>query len=292
MKPASEQSPSTIISSRALFWTPSGAPVAVLNDINLHIPANTVTAIVGPNGAGKTSLLKCILGLQTQYRGAIQIKGRDLKQFTRKALAQTLAYVSQLGDVMANLTVIELVQMGQLPHSHWYELLHRKDDSVEQALSVMGITQLVNQSISSLSGGELQRALIARALVQKPSVLILDEPTNHLDVYYQHQILHLLKGLGISVILTVHDLNLAAQYCDYVVLMHQGKIKQQGVPQTVFTGETLSEVFGLPCTVALVEHKQRVVPSISFHPEFESTSTKIGAPPQRYTQAVSFEEDD
>lgn len=238
----------------------------ILDNLSFDIHSGQMIAVVGPNGAGKTSLLRCLLGLNEGFSGNIQVQGQDLVRYSRKALAQKVAYVPQQTDSLFDLNVFDVVQMGLLPHFGLFQLdSQHEQQKVQNALEKVGLQQAKEQKINTLSGGELQRVLIARALVQQADILILDEPTNHLDVYFQHQILSLLRELGITVILTIHDLNLAAQYCDQVILMHQGKVQGGGTPAEVFQEQRLSEVFGLPCSVDLIG-KGRNIPSICFHP--------------------------
>lgn len=238
----------------------------ILDNLSFDIHSGQMIAVVGPNGAGKTSLLRCLLGLNEGFSGNIQVQGQDLIRYSRKALAQKVAYVPQQTDSLFDLNVFDVVQMGLLPHFGLFQLdSQHEQQKVQNALEKVGLQQAKEQKINTLSGGELQRVLIARALVQQADILILDEPTNHLDVYFQHQILSLLRELGITVILTIHDLNLAAQYCDQVILMHQGKVQGVGTPAEVFQEQRLSEVFGLPCSVDLIG-KGRNIPSICFHP--------------------------
>lgn len=278
MKSALSQPPAVSASSvalrtHALSWQPRLATHPILSDIALAVPEGKVTAIVGPNGAGKTSLIKCLLGLYAKYQGSVMLKGQDLRALTRQERAKVLAYVSQQSEVMAELSVLEMVQMGLLPHHKWYEFAgESRQDKAMQVLQRVGMNHASQSKLSTLSGGELQRVLIARALVQQPHIMVLDEPTNHLDVYYQHQILHLLSTLGISVLLTVHDLNLAAQYCDHVLLMHKGKVVGQGSPAEVFTESALTQVFGLPCSVSVSHAQGKSVPNICFHPDFNAQS--------------------
>ncbi len=244
-----------------------------LENVSVDIADGAMVAVVGPNGAGKTSLLRCLLGLNEHYSGTIQIGGQELKQHSRKTMALKLAYVPQQTESLFDLSVFDVVQMGLLPHMGLFQVNGEfEHERINHALAKVGMAHAELQKINTLSGGELQRVLIARALVQEAEVLILDEPTNHLDVYFQHQILALLKQLRISVILTIHDLNLAAQYCDQVLLLHKGQCKGVGTPVDVFQSELLTEVFGLPCTVVETQtnisssSERKTVPSISFHP--------------------------
>lgn len=257
---------SSIISVSKLHWrVGKGSIKSILEDINLDIGAGQVTAVVGPNGAGKTSLLRCLLGLVSDYSGTITLAQKDVKHLSRQVLAKQVAYVPQTTDSLFDLSVYDVVQMGMLPHVQVFQLDAKREESqICAALEKVGMENAKAQKINTLSGGELQRVLIARALVQKAEVLILDEPTNHLDVYFQHQILGLLRALDMTVLLTIHDLNLAAQYCDQIVLLDKGKLIQHGTPQKVFQEQVLTNVFGLPCSVALAGEQR--IPSICFHP--------------------------
>lgn len=227
--------------------------VAILRDISIHFPVGKFYGVLGPNGAGKTSLLKCISGQQFAD-GEILWQGRNLSDFAPQQLAQQIAVVNQVNDTVFALTTQQVVTMGLLPHK---SLLSRYTDAdkkqVNQALYDVGLADKSQQHFSALSGGEQQRCLIARALVQGAPLLILDEPVNHLDVYYQHQILHLLHQLctkqNKTVIVSLHDLNLAAAYCDHVTLLDHGACIAHGSPKEVFRPELLSATFNLSCQV-------------------------------------------
>ncbi|WP_232358420.1 ABC transporter ATP-binding protein [Paraneptunicella aestuarii] len=243
----------------------SSAPRAILKDLSFAINSGATVGIVGPNGAGKTSLLRCLLGLIEDYSGSILIQGKEQKQMSRRMLAKTLSSVPQHSDSLFDLRVLDVVQMGLLPHKSLFEMNSTQDARmIEQALHRVGMESKQNQLLNTLSGGELQRVLVARALVQKADILVLDEPTNHLDVYFQHQILQLLRHLNLTILMTIHDLNLAARYCDQILLLADGQIQGFGTPSEVLQAEVLSQIFGLPCAVDMASNG---LVSVCFHPD-------------------------
>jgi len=238
----------------------------ILSDISFNVSKGEVIGIIGPNGAGKTSLLRCItnqlLSTKASKRtGSVHLNNKIINHYSAKELAQHFAHVAQKAEAVFSLTVIDIVKMGLLPHKGLFATDNDNDKQrIKLALSKVGLTHAENMDYNQLSGGEQQRVLIARALVQKAQILILDEPTNHLDVYYQHQILHLITQLNITVIMTVHDLNLASQYCQRLLLLDQGKLIADETPKAVLTETQLSKVFRLPCLVTQdgINQKPRV----------------------------------
>ena len=257
-----------------------------LHDISCCIAPGDRVAIVGPNGAGKTSLLRCILGLRSLSSGTIELANKPLSEWSLRQRATLMSYVPQQTHSEFALRVADVVQMGRIPSAslwsaplsdrdkpawwQWQQRFNQTKQIIAQALQAVGMAHTESRLLSSLSGGEQQRVLIARALIQQAKILVMDEPINHLDVFYQHQILTLLKSLHLTVILTLHDLNLAAQYCDKVLLMNNGQLVADGTPADVFTSERLSDVFRLPCEVQHVGEAPSI-PSICFHPQRETT---------------------
>lgn len=244
----------------------------ILNDISFNVSKGEVIGIIGPNGAGKTSLLRCITNQQqtnsSKLSGSVQLKNKTINRYTAKELAQYFAHVSQKTESIFSLTVIDIVRMGLLPHKSIFSIDDKYDrQQIYLALKKVGLSHSDKMLYSQLSGGEQQRVLIARALVQKAQILVLDEPTNHLDVYYQHQVLNLINQLNITVIMTVHDLNLASQYCQRLMLLEHGKLIADGKPEEVLTEDLLSKAFRLPCSVEHVNllSKPRVFFSLAEH---------------------------
>lgn len=235
----------------------------ILNNISFTVNKGEVIGIIGPNGAGKTSLLRCITNQQqstrtAQFSGSIYLKNKRINSYSAKALAQHFAHVAQKAEAIFSLTVIDIVKMGLLPHKGLFAMNNDHDkQQIKLALKKVGLAHTEKMDFNQLSGGEQQRVLIARALVQKAQILILDEPTNHLDVYYQHQILNLISLLNITVIMTVHDLNLASQYCQRLLLLDQGQLIADGTPTEILTETQLSKVFRLPCLVTQEPLKQK-----------------------------------
>jgi len=225
----------------------------ILSDVCLNLAAGKVMGVLGPNGAGKTSLLKMLSG-QLDSHHSVSWNHKTLTDYEPMSLAQQIAVVNQLNESVFALDLYQIVRMGLLPHK---SLLSRQtaddDKSISDAISRVGLDNKVKQTFNSLSGGEQQRGLIARALVQKAALIILDEPVNHLDIYYQHQVLKLLRSLAhklnITVVMSLHDLNLAANYCDHLCLLDEGKMVSQGTPEQVLTSERLQQVFKIPCQI-------------------------------------------
>jgi iron complex transport system ATP-binding protein len=220
----------------------------ILLPLSLQLTAGEMVGIIGPNGAGKTSLIQCILQQITSYQGDIFFQNINIKHLSRQYLAQHIAVVSQRNESVFKLTVYDVVRMGLMPHKRLFSFDNKQDKHlINDALQKTDLTSLAQQNFHALSGGEQQRVLIARALVQKAKLLILDEPTNHLDVYYQHQILQLISDLKLTVLMSIHDLNLASQYCPRILLLSQGKLLADGKSSSVLQPELLTKVFGLPC---------------------------------------------
>lgn len=243
----------------------AGKPI--LKNISLSAQRGKVLGVLGPNGAGKTSLLKMLSG-QRKYQGAITWRGRAICDLSIQDLSQQIAVVNQLNDMVFSLTLQHVVRMGLLPHKHLLSR-HTKADTqrINEAIEVVGLTDKQAQEFSKLSGGEQQRALIARALVQGSPLLILDEPVNHLDVFYQHQVLQLLhdlaRQLDVTIVMSLHDINLAALYCDQIALLDSGELVACGNSASVLNAELLSRVFNLPCHVEIQDN----LPKVSFTPD-------------------------
>lgn len=237
-----------VLQANNVTW--SANQTDIIHNIHLNITAGETVAIVGPNGAGKTSLLKCLYGEYTNYNGNIYLNGKSLKTFNNKEIAKKIAVVSQQSESVFNLTVLDIVTMGLIPHKGLFDINTDVDrHNIKQSLIKVDLIKKQHQLFSTLSGGEQQRVLIARAIVQSPDILMMDEPTNHLDMYYQHQILMLAKTLNITLLITIHDLNLAAQYCDRVIMLNNGRLIADDTPEHVFTSEKLTDVYKLECHI-------------------------------------------
>lgn len=230
------------------------------------VPVGRVTALVGPNGAGKSTLLRAMAGVQPRVSGAVEFGDRDLLAIGRRERAKVLALVEQDASSEFSLTVRQAVELGRTPHrSLWGADGPGDTDAVEQALKRSGTTEWAGRTLSTLSGGERQRVHLARALAQEPAVLMLDEPTNHLDIRAQLDTLHLLQELaaaGMTVLAALHDLNLAAQYCDEVVVLAAGEVRANGPVAEVLTGSLIEETYGVLADV--LPHPRNGRPLIAF----------------------------
>ncbi|MCF4009924.1 ABC transporter ATP-binding protein [Rheinheimera sp. UJ63] len=229
----------------------STGSVLALDQITLTISPDEVVGIIGPNGAGKSSLLQLLNGRYAPNSGRILLSGQPLQQQSAQALARQVATVAQISSAPQGLFCEQVAAMGLLPHKRWYEGTSAQDkQQVRLALQQVGLADKAQLRADTLSGGELQRLYIARALVQQATILLLDEPTNHLDVKYQHQVLQLLQGLNKTIICCLHDLNLAARYCHKLLLLENGRVRAYGTPHDVLRPALLQQVFGLPCVVS------------------------------------------
>lgn len=222
----------------------------ILTGLNFTIAPGQFVGLLGPNGAGKTSLLRL---LQKEYQpssGQIRFQGHAISNFTQSELAARVALVSQLSGPLFDLKVTDVVLMGLIPHKALWQSNTEQDlQQLRQSLELVGLADKERHSFAHLSGGEQQRVLLARAVMQKPVLLLLDEPTNHLDLYYQHQVLRIAKALNITVIASIHDLNLASRYCDRLLLLNKGQLVADGTAEQVLTQQLLTEVFRIPCLI-------------------------------------------
>ena len=215
--------------------------------VSLEVAADEWVMLIGPNGAGKTSILRALCGLLA-FDGEATIDGRDVRALGRRALARLIAFVPQNPVAPFELTVAEYVLLGRTPHLGYLGIEGRRDrQAVAHALERLDLLPFAERGLGSLSGGELQRAVLARALAQEARVLLLDEPTTSLDLGRQQQALELvdsLRGDGLTVLSTMHDLTLAGQYADRLVLLDRGTIVAEGAPRDVLSPETLASHYG------------------------------------------------
>jgi iron complex transport system ATP-binding protein len=218
----------------------------ILDGVTIEVPDGEVVGLVGPNGGGKSTLLRTIYRLHRPRSGTVTLDGRDIHRMPAGALARRLAVVTQESELPFDQTVWELTALGRLPHRGAWQGDSRDDqDIIAAALEQVGAADFAGRIFHTLSGGEKQRVLIARALAQQADHLILDEPTNHLDVRYQLDMVELVAGLGITVLVTLHDLNLAAAYCDRLYLLADGRIQGAGRPDQVLAPGLLRAHFGV-----------------------------------------------
>jgi iron complex transport system ATP-binding protein len=221
-----------------------------LRDAGLHVAAGEFVGLIGPNGSGKTSLLRCAYRFTQPERGDVLLAHRNLWKQGAKWCAQRIAVVLQEFPDAFGLRVDEVVAMGRTPHKGLFDSDTLEDRQlVQQALVSVGMQGFEAHAFATLSGGEKQRVILARALAQQPQLLILDEPTNHLDPRYQLELLRLVKRLGIGTLASIHDLNLAAAFCDRLYVIDHGRIVASGTPHQVLTTELLRNVFGVEALI-------------------------------------------
>lgn len=243
-----------------LNWGPSGGP-AIIHDLDFSVSPGQMLAIVGPNGAGKSSLLRCLYRFHRPTSGSVRLEGEDIWRLKPQALARRVATVLQESASDFGLSVAEIVELGLTPHLD--QMNGALYAPVEDALELMNLMSFAARDFGSLSGGEKQRVMIARALVQKPDLLILDEPTNHLDIRHQLEVLNLLSKLPTTVIVSLHDLALASAHADSVLVLEGGRSVQFGAPLDALTPETIRRTFAVEA--AIDTHPATGRPRFSFH---------------------------
>ncbi|MFF5985536.1 ABC transporter ATP-binding protein [Prauserella flavalba] len=222
----------------------------VLDGVSLAPSAGATVGLLGPNGSGKSTLLRLLAGVLAPTAGVVTLDGDLLDDVGRRAVARRIAVVEQHTDTQVPLTVLDVVRLGRIPHRKtWLPASAEDDEAVRDALEHAGLTDKVDRRWQTLSGGERQRVQIARALAQRPRELLLDEPTNHLDIQHQFDLLNLLVGLPVTTVVALHDLNLAAMYCDQLVVLDQGRVVAGGSPEDVLTEELIERVYGVRAVV-------------------------------------------
>ena len=222
----------------------------ILHNISLAVRSGEFVGLIGPNGSGKSTLLKSIYRVLKPRSGLISLDDDNVYQLSARQNAQRMAVVRQESSVEFDFTVMEIVMMGRSPHKRLFQTDTTADSRIcEESLERVGMQAYAERSFFSLSGGEKQRVLIARALVQQAEFLVLDEPTNHLDVRYQLQVMDLVKTLGITVFSSLHDLNIAAMYCDRLYVICDGELVASGTPDEVLEPGLIRDVFGVETEV-------------------------------------------
>ncbi|WP_039019838.1 ABC transporter ATP-binding protein [Halocynthiibacter namhaensis] len=247
-----------------ISWRPAKRQPYLLHPTSFALPAGHVLGIVGPNGAGKSTLLRMIYRYHTPSTGKILVDGMDLWALTPRAAARKVAAVLQEQPSSFGLTVREVVTLGRTPHRIGYATPGTRDnDIVDASLARLNLESLADRDLSTLSGGERQRAMVARALAQEPQVLVLDEPTNHLDIRHQLQILSLIRDLDLTIVVSLHDLNMAAEVCDQILLLEHGHTKGFGAPNEVLTETLVSEAFRVNAQLERLQPSNK--PHLTFH---------------------------
>ncbi|CAB1246667.1 ABC transporter ATP-binding protein [Clostridium sp. MT-14] len=226
----------------------------VVKDISFDIHSGEIVTIIGPNGSGKSTLIKAVGRCLKPAGGNVYLDGTDIRNMNTRAVAQKLSILPQMKNIASDISVEELVSYGRYPHLKFRRRLDREDmDIIDWALEKTGLVPLRQRFVTTLSGGEEQRAWLAMCLAQRPEVLLLDEPTTFLDISYQMEILELIKELnetlGLTVIMVLHDLNQAARYSDTIVVIKDGKLWDMGMPYKIIKKELLRKVFGIEADI-------------------------------------------
>ncbi len=238
----------------------------ILKNVSLNVSGNKFFTILGPNGCGKTTLLKTIYRVLKPASGEILLNNKNIESIRLKDSAKEMAVVAQFNKINFDCNVEDIVMLGRSPHINFLQSEKQNDfDIVKDALRDVGMLDKANRSYSSLSGGEKQRTLLARALSQKAPLIILDEPTNHLDIGYQYQIMNILKRQKLTMLCCVHDLNIAATYCDRIILMKKREVFKIGTPREMLISENIKELFHIDTQI--VENEKTGSINIIFLPE-------------------------
>lgn len=222
----------------------------VLKDINVTIPKNKVTILIGSNGCGKSTLLKTMARLLKPMSGRVTLGDMDIFQKPSKEIAKELAILTQSPDAPSDLTVFNLVKQGRYPYQSWFNQWSKEDENVvEYALEKTGLSEIRNKKLSELSGGQKQRVWIAMTVAQQTDIILLDEPTNHLDIKYKIEVLDLLKHLNQqenrTIVVVLHDINLACRYADHIIAIKAGKVYAEGAPKEIVTEKLINDVFDI-----------------------------------------------
>jgi len=241
-----------LLQAEGLSYAVAGTDI--LQQVSFRLAAGELVGLVGPNGAGKSTLLRALGGLLAGVTGRVELLGRPLAAYSPREIARLVAHVPQATALDFPFTVQDIVLMGRSPHLGRFQLEGPRDRSVaEWAMRTTETLPFARRLVSTLSGGERQRVLIARALAQEPAILLLDEPTSNLDIKHQLALLEMVRSLahrdGLGVMAAIHDLPLAARFCDRIVLITQGRVVAAGQPDQVFTPGRLAQVFGVEVSV-------------------------------------------
>lgn len=216
----------------------------IIKGMSVEIKEKEFVGILGPNGSGKSTLLKCIYRVLHPKSGEVQLNGKAIQAYSVRESAREMAVVAQHNYYNFDFSVQDVVLMGRSPHKKAMERDNANDFGIVlESLEKVGMKEFRDRSFSTLSGGEQQRVILARALAQKTNCLVLDEPTNHLDIKYQLQLMDIVRSLNLTVVSAIHDLNIAAMYCDKIFVVKDGKIVAFGTPEEVLTKEFIKEVY-------------------------------------------------
>jgi iron complex transport system ATP-binding protein len=228
-------------------WTRSGR--LVLTGVTVAPEPGSTVGVLGPNGSGKSSLLRLLAGLDRPDAGSVELDGHRVATLSRREVARRVALVDQHAQTDLSITVRDVVRLGRIPYTSVFGGDGDGSSAVHDALAATDLLGMQDRLWHTLSGGERQRVQIARALAQKPTELLLDEPTNHLDIAHQLEILALVRELDVTAVVALHDLNLAAMFCDHLVVLSAGEVVASGSPGDVLTEELVADVYGVRCEI-------------------------------------------
>ncbi|MFY1593573.1 ABC transporter ATP-binding protein [Micromonospora sp. WMMD737] len=247
----------------------------IVRDLSLDVPDGRIVGLIGPNGSGKSTALRCVYRALRPSRGVVWLGSDDLSTLKLRRSARSVAALTQDGGTDLDFTVAETVALGRAPHLRGNQPLSERERGLcRWAMAQLDVLHLADRGMLALSGGERQRVFVARALVQEPQVLVLDEPTNHLDVRHQIELLSLLRGSGLTVLVVLHDLNLAAAACDRLGVLSGGRLVATGTPAEVLTADLIREVFGV--VVSVVTHPLTGDPQLLY--SLDSAQSSKGIP--------------
>ncbi|MEE4011515.1 ABC transporter ATP-binding protein [Roseibium sp. FZY0029] len=233
------------LSVREVSWK-TGQGKTILHPVSFELPAGEVLGIAGANGAGKSTLLRLLYRFLKPHSGTILVDGTDLWHLSAREAARSIAAVLQEQPTDFALSVREIVVLGRRPHTNGIASAGKRDaEIVDDCLRKMDLQSYAHRAFGTLSGGERQRVMVARALAQEPKLLVLDEPTNHLDIRHQLEIVELISDLNITIVTSLHDLNLANRVCDKVLLLHEGRLVAHGVPEAVLTPGNIEQAYSV-----------------------------------------------
>ncbi|WP_369213860.1 ABC transporter ATP-binding protein [Streptomyces flavofungini] len=231
-----------------LRWTANGR--AVVDGVTFTVPPGSFTGLIGPNGSGKSTVLRLLAGVRRPSEGHALLDGADVTTLRKRDAARRVAFVAQETSADIDMTAAQVVMLGRAPHQGRSATTEGDMHVVEVAMKAMGVQGLADRSWSTLSGGERQRVNIARALAQRTPALLLDEPTNHLDISHRLDLMAMLADTGTTVVAALHELDLAARYCDHLVLLDGGRVIAAGPPAEVLTPALLAQVYRVRATVS------------------------------------------
>ncbi len=237
-----------------------------LTDVNCSIQEGEWWGIIGPNGSGKSTLLQLISGVDKRSTGELMIRGHHVSEYSRRELSQMLAVLQQDGLPAINYPVRDIIEMGRFPFQDWIGRDRGKNAEtiIEDIMDKLQLQELSDRPLDELSGGQRQRVALGKVMAQEPRILLLDEPTTYLDIYYQLQFMELVanwrKETGITVIAVLHDLNLAAQFCDKLIVLQEGEVVGIGTPEEILTEDNIRRVYAVE--PAVVQHPNSGVPQV------------------------------